>query len=223
MPSREDHRLPTGPRPEKVPDTFLLVSDGFCERRISLLGHYTRVGATYKGTRSANHTGCPDGGDGSLVPGVGVWKPPLLTTMDTSGEGLLPALCVGVAAQMADALPGRGHPGGDGFFPGEVVGRLLVADEVLFAAVHLIEEELVGIRLALQDIEADVAGLLTALAGVLEGGLEEGVALALRDVHRDADDVHGSHLPERSAIGSQRSEVRGQRSEVSGRRSARES
>lgn len=48
----------------KVPDTFWLVSNGFCERLISLLGRYTGAGATRMSTRRANHTGCPDGGDG---------------------------------------------------------------------------------------------------------------------------------------------------------------
>jgi hypothetical protein len=49
---------------KKVPDTFWLVSDGFCEKLISLFGRYASAGATCMGTRSANHTGCPDGGDG---------------------------------------------------------------------------------------------------------------------------------------------------------------
>ena len=49
---------------KKAPDTFWLVSDGFCERRISLLGRYTSGGATRMSTRSTNHTGCPDGVDG---------------------------------------------------------------------------------------------------------------------------------------------------------------
>ena len=48
----------------KIPDTFLLVSDGFCERRISHLGRCANARATCVFTSSANHTGGPDGGDG---------------------------------------------------------------------------------------------------------------------------------------------------------------
>ena len=60
---RQPRRNPRGTQPNRVPDTSWLVSDGFCERRISLLGRYTSAGATCMGTRSVNHTGCPDDGD----------------------------------------------------------------------------------------------------------------------------------------------------------------
>ena len=58
------NRCPYDPSHKKVPDTFFFVSDGFCERRISLLGRCASAGTTCMSTRSANHTECPDGGDG---------------------------------------------------------------------------------------------------------------------------------------------------------------
>jgi hypothetical protein len=50
---------------------------------------------------------------------------------------------------------------------------LLMAREILFHAVDLVEEELAGLRFGLQHVEANVARLLAALAGVLKGGLKE--------------------------------------------------
>jgi hypothetical protein len=59
-----DNCLRDQPAKEMVPDAFWLVSDGFCGRLVSFCGRYTSAGATRLSTRSANHTGCPDGGDG---------------------------------------------------------------------------------------------------------------------------------------------------------------
>ena len=59
-----DNCLRDQPAKEMVPDAFWLVSDGFCGRLVSFCGRYTSAGATRLSTRSANHTGCPEGGDG---------------------------------------------------------------------------------------------------------------------------------------------------------------
>jgi hypothetical protein len=81
---------------------------------------------------------------------------------------------------------------------------LLVAGEVVLPAIDLIEEELAGLRLGLQHVEANVPGLLPALASVVEGGLKEGISPFRHDAYRDADNVHGTHLAEPSAISNQR-------------------
>jgi hypothetical protein len=49
---------------KKVPDTSFFVSNGFCASVISHLGCYQSAGVTRVSTRSANRTGCSDGGDG---------------------------------------------------------------------------------------------------------------------------------------------------------------
>ena len=49
---------------EKVPDTFWLVTNGFCERPISLLGRYATTRTTCIGARNTGHTGCRGGAGG---------------------------------------------------------------------------------------------------------------------------------------------------------------
>jgi hypothetical protein len=79
--------------------------------------------------------------------------------------------------------------------------------EIVFDAVDLIQEELRGFSLGLKDIETHVAGLLAAQACVFKGGIEERLNVFRHDTDRDADDIHGSHLAARSAVGIQRSAV----------------
>ena len=101
---------------------------------------------------------------------------------------------------VAEALARLGHPVGDGLFPAEIVGSLLVGGEIFLAFVGLIEEEARGVFLGLEEIEAEVGGFLARVPGVVEGGGFEGGDVLGLDENGDADDVHGGLLARSGAI-----------------------
>lgn len=65
------------------------------------------------------------------------------------------------------------HPVLGGDLPALEVLALLVRDKVVVGLVDLVEEELCLVVVGAEDVVTDVAGLLAAVDGVVERGLQE--------------------------------------------------
>jgi hypothetical protein len=75
------------------------------------------------------------------------------------------------------------------------VWGFFVACGVLRGPVDLNQQKAIGITLPLEDVEANDAGLVHAVAGVLEDCGPEGVCQTGLHLDVDMDDDHGGGLP----------------------------
>ena len=112
----------------------------------------------------------------------GCWPP-------TEGLGLAPPLIVGEHVVVLHAAARLGHHLGHGIAPGLVVSGLFVATRVFDRAVYLDQHESSGVIRLLNHVEAGDAGLLHAVARVLQRRFLEGSDKLGLDVHVYVDDV----------------------------------
>ena len=87
-----------------------------------------------------------------------------------------------------------GHHVSDGVTPGGVMGGLFVGEGIAGGAVDFNEEEVGGLIVLLEEVEAGDAGLMQAGAGVGDGGVFERLDVFGLDGDMDMNDEHRNSL-----------------------------